>query len=140
MIIVDTNILSELLRPQSDPGVLRWMDTQVLETLFLTTISLAELRYGIAKMPEGQRKAGLATAFEKTVKAVFDNRFLVFDEAAAKAYATLMSVSRSKGRAIAIADGYIAAIAASRNFDVATRDTSPFEAAGLTVINPWHHR
>jgi predicted nucleic acid-binding protein len=107
MILLDTNVVSEPLKAAVNQNVLDWIDAQIIETLYLSTISLAELRFGIAALPEGKRRD------------------------------TLRASARAAGQAIAPADGYIAAIAAAHNFAVATRDTSPFEAAGLTVINPW---
>lgn len=137
MIILDTNVVSAPLRPAGEPAVLAWLDRQNIETLFLTTISLAELRYGVAALPDGRRKDGLGTALEKRIIALFGPRVLVFDAAAADAYAIIRARAKAAGQAIAAADGYIAAIAAARGFAVATRDTRPFEAAGVPVIDPW---
>lgn len=137
MIVLDTNVISEPLRPAGDPAVLAWLDQQAIETLYLTTISLAELRYGLASLPAGRRKDGLSMAFETHILALFGPRVLVFDSAAADAYAVIRARAKAAGRAIAAADGYIAATAAAHGCAVATRDTGPFEAAGLTVINPW---
>lgn len=137
MILLDTNVISEPLRPAGDAGVLAWIDAQAIETLFLSAISLAELRFGIAALPAGQRRDALHTGLEQRVLPLFAARVLPFDEAAASAYATLRAEARAAGRAIAPTDGYIAAIAAAHQLSVATRDTAPFLAAGLTVINPW---
>jgi toxin FitB len=137
MIMLDTNVISEPLRPSADPAVLAWLDQQTLETLFLSTISLAELLYGVAALPDGKRKDWLGAALESRVLALFGPRILSFDAAAAKAYAIIRARARSAGKAIGAADGYIAATAAAHHFTVATRDTAPFEAAGVPVINPW---
>ena len=137
MILLDTNVVSEPLKLAGDVNVLAWLDGQILETLYLSTISLAELRFGIAVLPEGKRKDTLLSSFESRVLPLFTGRILTFDESASRTYAALRASARSAGRAIALADGYIAAIALSNKFAIATRDTSPFEAAGLTVINPW---
>jgi predicted nucleic acid-binding protein len=137
MIILDTNVISEPLKPAGEPSVLSWLDQQSVETLFLTTISLAELRYGVAALPEGRRKDGLNAALEHRVIALFESRILAFDATAASAYAVIRARAKTAGKAIAAADGYIAAIAAAHGFAVATRDTTPFEAAGVPVINPW---
>lgn len=137
MILLETNVVSEPLKTSSDPNVLAWIDAQMIETLYLTTISLAELRFGIAALPEGKRRDTLHTRFEQQVFPLFAGRILPFDESASRAYAMLRAPARAAGQAIAPADGYIAAIASAHGFTVATRDTSPFEAAGLTVINPW---
>lgn len=137
MIVLDTNVISEPLKPAGDPAVLTWLDQQNFETLFLTTISLAELRYGVAALPDGRRKDGLGAALEDRIIALFGPRVLAFDAAAADAYAVIRARAKSAGKAIAAADGYIAATAAAHGFAIATRDTGPFEAAGLPVINPW---
>lgn len=137
MIVLDTNVISEPLRPAGSPAVLAWLDQQDIETLYLTTISLAELRCGVAALPDGRRKDGLAVALESRIVSLFGPRVLAFDAAAAEAYAAIRARAKAAGRAIAAADGYIAATAASRGFMVASRDTAPFEAAGLGVIDPW---
>ena len=137
MIVLDTNVVSEPLRLAGEPAVLAWLDQQNIETLYLTTISLAELRYGVAALPDGRRKDGLGTALESRIIALFGPRVLPFDSAAATAYALIRARAKAAGKAIAAADGYIAATAVAHGFAVATRDTEPFEAAGLPVINPW---
>ncbi len=137
MILLDTNVVSEPLKAAGDANVLAWIDTQISETLYLSTIGIAELRYGIAVLPEGKRRDALHFGLEQRVLPLFAGRILAFDDAASQSYATLRARARAAGLAIAPADGYIAAIAATHGFAVATRDTSPFEAAGLTVINPW---
>lgn len=135
MILLDTNVISEPLRATGDANVLAWIDAQIIETLYLSTISLAELRFGIAALPDGKRRDTLHLSLEQRVLPLFAGRILSFDDPASQSYATLRA--RVAGQPIAPADGYIAAIAATHGFAVATRDTSPFEAAGLTVINPW---
>jgi len=137
MIILDTNVVSEPLRAGPDPRVLEWLDQQAVETLFLTTISLAELRYGIAALPEGRRKAGLRQALEAQFAQLFSQRLLTFDAAAASAYAVIRARAKAAGKAIPVADGHIAAIASAKGYAVATRDTGPFEAAGVSVVCPW---
>lgn len=137
MILLDTNVISEPLKANAEPKVVAWIDAQVLETLYLSAITLAELRYGIAAMPDGKRKAALHTSLEERVLPMFGSRILPFDAASTDAYATLCVRARALGKGIGSADAYIAAIAATRGFTVATRDTDPFTAAGLPVINPW---
>ncbi len=137
MILLDTNVISEPLRLSGNAGVLAWLDAQLVETLFLSTISLAELRFGMAALPPGKRKDTLHTSLAQRILPLFAGRILPFDEAAAEAYALLRARARVAGQAFALADGYIAAIAVAHGLIVATRDTGPFEAAGLTVINPW---
>jgi predicted nucleic acid-binding protein len=138
MILLDTNVISEALKISGNENVLAWMDAQMIETLYLSTISLAEIRFGIAALPDGKRRESLHAIFEKKVLPVFASRILSFDDPASQSYATLRSKARAAGQAIAPADGFIAAIAANRGFAVATRDTSPFDAAGIKVINPWN--
>ncbi|MBK6865688.1 MAG: type II toxin-antitoxin system VapC family toxin [Ideonella sp.] len=137
MILLDTNVVSEPLRPAPDARVAEWIDAQPLETLFLCAITVAELRAGVAQLPAGKRRAGLQESLETRVLPLFAGRVLPFDLGCTQAYAELMSRARASGLAIASADGYIAAIAAANGLAVATRDTVPFEAAGATVINPW---
>ena len=137
MILLDTNVVSEPLRHAPELRVIEWMDAQAMDTLFLSAITVAELRAGVALLPAGKRRAGLQEHLEKRVLPLFAGRVLPFDLACTPAYAALMAKARAAGLAIAAADGYIAAIAAANGFAVATRDTSPFEAAGAAVINPW---
>lgn len=140
MILLDTNVISEPLKLTGDVAVLTWIDAQVIDTLYLSAISLAELRFGIAALAPGKRKDALHTGLEQRILPLFAGRVLSFDTAAAEAYAVLRARARAQGNAIAPADGYIAATAISHGLIVATRDASPFEAAGLTVINPWNVR
>ncbi len=137
MILLDTNVVSEPLRAGPDARVIEWIDAQPLETLFLSAITVAELRAGVALLPAGKRRAGLQSSLEAQVLPLFAGRVLPFDAGCTQAYAALMAKARASGLAIASADGYIAAIALAHGLAVATRDTGPFEAAGVTVINPW---
>ena len=137
MILLDTNVVSEPLRHAPEASVVDWIDAQLLETLYLSAITVAELRAGVALLPSGKRRTGLHESLEKRVLPLFTGRVLPFDLACTHAYAKLMAKARRAGLAIAAADGYIAAIAAANGFAVATRDTSPFEVAGANVINPW---
>jgi predicted nucleic acid-binding protein len=137
MILIDTNVISEPLRRAPEPRVINWLDAQSLETLFLSAITVAELRLGVANLPVGKRRDELQTSLENQILPLFAGRVRPFDMACTTAYAELMAKAKSAGWAIAAADGYIAAIAATNRFSVATRDVSPFQAAGVTVINPW---
>ena len=125
------------MRRDGDPAVQTWLDQQAAETLYLTTTSLSELLLGIEILPNGRRKQGLADALNKLLTRLFGARILAFDTRAATAYAPLISGARADGHAISVADGQIAAIATVQGFMVATRDSSPFAAAGVPVINPW---
>ena len=137
MSILDTNISSEPLKPNANPAVQAWLDRQAAETLYLTATSLSELLVGVAISPKSKRKTGLDTALSELLANLFGSRILAFDQRAAVAYAPLVSRARSAGRYISVADGQIAAIASVHGFTVATRDTAPFVAAGVPIINPW---
>jgi predicted nucleic acid-binding protein len=136
MIVLDTNVVSEAMRPQPDVKVLAWLNEQAAETLYISSVTLAELLFGIAALPDGKRKAKLASTLDG-VMGLFEGRILPFDAQAARHYAELAVRARNSRRGFPTPDGYIAAIAASRGFLVASRDTAPFEAAGMAVINPW---
>lgn len=137
MILLDTNVISEPLRRAPDARVINWIDAQSLETLFLSAITVAELRFGVANLPVGKRRDELQNSLENQILPLFAGRVRPFDMDCTTAYAELMAKTKSAGLAIAAADGYIAAIAATNRFSVATRDVSPFQAAGVNVINPW---
>lgn len=140
MIVLDTNVISELWKAAPDPNVLAWIDAQMIETLYLSAITVAELRFGLAVMAVGKRRTIYQDRLEGEVLPAFTGRVLPFDLDASKAYSGLMAQAKAEGKAIGRADGYIAATAAARGFMVATRDLSPFEAAGLSIINPWEIR
>lgn len=137
MIILDTNVVSEPMKPYGQLNVQNWLDQQAAETLYLTTTNLSELLVGIEILPEGKRKAGLDLALSQLLTRLFGSRILSFDQSAALAYASLVSLAKSKGQLLSVADAQIAAIAKVHKFTVATRDTIPFIAAGIPVINPW---
>ena len=137
MIILDTNVVSEPMRPDRNGRVLAWLDAQEPETLYLTAVNLAELLVGVEVLPKGKRRDGLEAGLIDLISGLFGPRILPFDGEAAKVYAPLIGRARAAGRTIGLADGQIAAIAAANGFAVATRDTSPFKAAGVAVINPW---
>ena len=136
MIVLDTNVVSEAMKPQPHPAVLAWLNDQASETLYLSSVTLAELLFGIGALPTGNRKEMLAQALDGLM-GLFRDRVLPFDIDAARRCAELAVAARAAGRGFPTPDGYIAAIAASRGFIVASRDTAPYEAAGVKVINPW---
>jgi len=136
MIVLDTNVVSEAIKPESHPSVRAWLDAQVAETMFLPSITVAELLFGIGAMPDGRRKKILAARID-SLQDAFADRILPFDTPAARCYADLAVKARAIGTGFPTPDGYIAAIATAHGFTVASRDTSAFNAAGLTVINPW---
>jgi hypothetical protein len=136
MIVLDTNVISEAMKPEPNSAVRTWLNEQVAETLFLTSVTLAEILFGIAVLPAGRRRNTLTRALDGLL-GLFGDRVLPFDTDAARHYTDLAVAARNAGRGFPTPDGYIAAIAASHAFIVASRDTSAFEAGGLQVINPW---
>lgn len=136
MIVLDTNVVSEAMKPAPDAAVRAWLNAQAAETLYLSSVTLAELLFGIRALPAGKRKNRLDHALGELLD-LFKDRVLPFDTDAARHYADLAATARNGGRGFPTPDGYIAAIAASRGFIVASRDTSPYAAAGIAVINPW---
>lgn len=137
MIVLDTNIVSELMRARPSAAVVDWVDRQSVATLFVTTLTLAEIRFGIAALPSGRRRALLGATFEDDIRPLFADRVLSFDEPATQEYASLRAEARQHGRAISDADALIAATVRAHRFAIATRDVTPFEAVGLQVINPF---
>jgi len=137
MILLDTNVVSEPLRPAPQPQVLDWFDGQALETLYLSAFTVAELRAGVALMPTGKKRTALHEHLEKQILPLFAQRILPFDSTCTQACGALIAKTRAAGFSISTADACIAATAAAHGFRVATRDVRPFQAAGITVINPW---
>ena len=136
MIVLSTNVVSEAMKPEPDAAVRAWLNEQAAETLYLSSVTLAELLFGIRALPADKRKNMLDRALNELLE-LFKDRVLPFDTDAARYYADLAVTAKSDGRSFPTSDGYIAAVAASRGFIVASRDTSPYEAATLTFINPW---
>jgi len=137
MIVLDTNVISEPLRAAPAPPVLAWLDEQEIGTLYLTAITVAELRFGIAALPAGKRRRALEQDFDARILPLFSGRILPFDADSTAHYARIRAISKKGGKAIGTVDAFIAAIAMQHGFSVATRDVSPFQSAGVPVINPW---
>ena len=138
MIILDTNVISELQKPTPNPMVVDWLDQQEPTNLYLTAITAAELMFGAYSLPNGKRATELQDAVAHIVEDQFRGRILPFDATAAYYYGMRMADARSEGIAVGFADGQIASIAvANNNAPVASRDTAPFEAFRLDVINPF---
>jgi predicted nucleic acid-binding protein len=137
MILLDTNVISEQFRAIPDETVIDWLNRQPLETLYLASMTVAELRAGIALMPAGKRRTVLSDNIEHQVLPVFVGRVLSFDMACTRAYADVLAAARKAGSGIETVDAVIAAIDLDCSFSVATRNVNPFLAAGVKVINPW---
>jgi toxin FitB len=137
MIILDTNVVYESLKPKPDAAVLNWLDLQDPQTLFITTINLAELLAGIELMPAGRKRTAFRSALDSQIMPLFDGRILQFDVKAAAVFAHTNARVQSHGAAISFADCAMAAIAQVNRFCVATRNLRDFKSTGLTLLNPW---
>ncbi|GAA4355558.1 type II toxin-antitoxin system VapC family toxin [Variovorax defluvii] len=137
MILLDTNVVSEPLRPAPDARVIAWIDAQPLETLYLSTMTVAELRAGVTLMPAGRRRDKLHDYIERDLLPSFAGRVLPIDLACTAAYAKVLATTKRAGSGIETADALIAAVASANEFIVASRDAHPFRTAGLKVVNPW---
>jgi predicted nucleic acid-binding protein len=137
VIILDTNVLSEFMRVVPSPVVMDWVGQQEASELFVTTITQAEVYYGLALLPVGKRRGDLERAARLTFEQDFEGRILTFDSAAAVEYAVVASLRRQVGKPIALADAQIAAIALANNAMLATRNISDFVDCQLILVNPW---
>lgn len=135
--LLDSNVVSELIRKVRNPDVTKWVAGLALEDLFFSAVGEAELRYGAALLPAGRRRRTLLTDIEDMLREAFEGRVLPFDQEAAREYADIAASRRSAGRPVALADCQIAAIARSRNMTVATRNVRDFENIGVDIIDPW---
>lgn len=137
MIVLDTTVLSEVMRAKPEPKVLAWLDAQQPDDLWLNTVVAAELLFGVARLPEGARKQQLALAVSALLEQDFAGQILSFDLSAASVYAVLLAERERIGQSMAMADAQIAAICLSRDAMLATRNTKHFEGLGLALMNPW---
>ncbi len=137
MIILDTNVLSELSRQNPAGHVVAWLDRQ-FEPLFTTAVTISELAFGVVRLPVGRRRANLADDLERVISVAFSNRILPFDSDAAIEYGRLQAGCSARGAPGGVADVQIAAIAVSHGAVVATRDVQGFDHPGLRVVDPWH--
>ena len=135
--LLDTNVVSELIRKAPDPAVKRWATTQSLENLYFSTIGEAELYIGVAILPLGRRQKMLLSNIEKMLRESFEGRMLLFNNEAAQAFPEIAAARRFAGYSVATADCQIAAIARSRGMAVATRNVRDFKETGIEIINPW---
>ena len=137
MIVIDTNVVSELMRSTPAPQVMDWWNQQRIAELFLTALTEAEILFGLETLPRGRRRTALAAAAKETFDQDFDGRILPFDREAAREFALIAAARRGRGLPISQVDAQIAAIARSRGAAVATRNTKDFDHCGVTVIDPW---
>jgi predicted nucleic acid-binding protein len=137
MVILDTNLVSELMKLAPSTAVIAWMDRQSLDDLFTTSITEAEILYGVERLPKGKRRDELMRQAEAVFAEDYAGRVLAFDERAAREFARIVAERRMRGRPIPFADAQIAAIARANRATLATRNTQDFEGCGVSVVNPW---
>lgn len=137
MILLDTNVLSALMRREADPGVVAWLDAQPPESIWTTAVTVFEIRLGLEILADGRRRKALEEAFARALEEDFDGRVLPFDQTAAEAAGIIAARQREAGRPIEIRDVQIAGITAARKATLATRNTRHFEGTGITLIDPW---
>ena len=137
MIILDTNVVSELMRPAPWPAIQKWLAKYSADDLYSTNVTLAEILYGIELLSPGKRKSELLAGAERLFKVVLARRILPFEEAAARQFSSIAAERRGRGRPIAEFDAQIAAIASVHDATLATRNTSDFEGCGIRLVNPW---
>jgi predicted nucleic acid-binding protein len=137
VIILDTNVISEPLKPRPNEAVIAWLDTQAIEVLYVTAVTVSELFYGAEQLPAGKRKSKLISDLAALLKAAIGSRLLPFDEDAAYAHVQVLLKAEALGSVLPRNASFIAAIAHSRGYSVATQDTEPFVTCGVQVVNPW---
>lgn len=137
MIVLDTNIVSEMMRETPAPSVVAWLNDQDASLLFLAAVTVGEIRYGLRVLPQGKRRRFLEEGFERIIAEAFPGRILAFDEAAAHRYGEIMGRRKEIGRPLAILDGQIASVAWSNGCSVATRNVDDFVDCGVEVVNPF---
>ena len=134
--VLDTNVVSELMRPEPDAAVLAWLNEQAADTLWLNSVVVSELLYGVARLPDGKRRAQLALAVQAMLAEDFSGRVLPFDLEAAVVYADLVAMRERQGQPVDVADSQIAAICLTHGASLATRNTKHFDGLGLMLLNP----
>jgi predicted nucleic acid-binding protein len=137
MIIVDTNVVAEVMKPSPAPAVVTWLNAQDSVSLFLTAITVGEIRYGLRIMPKGQRRHAIERGFDQIIANAFAGRILAFDEHAATHYGEVMARRKEIGRPLGVPDGQIAAIARLHSFAIATRNVRDFFECGIEIVNPF---
>lgn len=137
MIILDTNVVSELMRQQPDPNVINWIQSYNADRFTLTAITVAEIMRGLTRLPEGKRRRELANSFDQFINKAFSQKILPFDTRAAMIFGDLAANREKSGKSIDTVDMMIAAIAKTHSAAIATRNTRDFEACQITLMNPW---
>lgn len=140
MIVLDTNIISEVMRPQPNSAVLAWLNQQYSPHLFITSVSIAEIGYGLRVLSDGQRRRILQNRFEQFIAQGFEYRILNFDKPAAQVYAEIMGTRKEIGSPMSVLDAQIAAMARNYNYNLATRNIKDFDNCGIDLINPFDYR
>jgi predicted nucleic acid-binding protein len=137
LILLDTNVVSEVMRGSPDPRVVAWLDAQPSQEVFLSSITIAEIRYGLGLLDQGARRRSLTQRVDRFIELGFENRVLAFDDRCAHAYSELMAARQRQGRPMSMADGQIASIAATHHLEIATRDRTGFAGLGIGLLDPW---
>ena len=137
MILLDTNLVSEVMKARPAETVVTWLNGQSSEKLYVSSITIGEISYGLRILPDGERRSGLRERFERFVTLAFDQRVLAYDESAARIYGDLMGDRKELGLPMSVRDGQIAAIACLNHLAVATRNVVDFESCGIDVVNPF---
>ena len=137
MILLDTNVVSEVMKTQPAEAVVAWLNAQDSERLYVSAVTIGEITYGLRILPDGKRRSGLRERFERFVVLAFDQRVLAYDESAARVYGELMGDRKELGLPMSVPDGQIAAIARLNHLAVATRNVLDFEHCGIDVLNPF---
>jgi predicted nucleic acid-binding protein len=137
MIILDTNVISELMKVSPDNKVIKWIDNQEITELFITTITIAEIEYGLNILPAGNRKSTLEDAFNKSIKQAFKYRVYPFDENSAKFYGEIMGKRKTLGKPMSVLDGQIASVVRAQGAILATRNICDFSHCDIELINPF---
>lgn len=138
MILLDTNVVSEVMKVTPSSAVLEWLNAQDSESLYLSTVTIGEIEYGLRILPIGKRRLQLKERFEQFISHAFAQRVLAFDEAAARSYGDVMGIREELGRPMSVPDGQIAAIARSSGLAIATRNIRDFEDCSVDLVNPFH--
>ncbi len=137
MILLDTNVVSEVMKVAPSASVLRWLDDQSSSAVYVSAVTVGEIEYGLRTLPDGRRRLQLKERFEQFIALAFAQRVLGYEEAAARLYGEIMGLRKELGRPMSVPDGQIAAIARSHGLSIATRNTRDFEECGVDLLNPF---